>query len=191
MTGNRVSAEQFIQAFSAAALTHEDRAPTAETSTAWTELAWDILHDAAARLEQECACRRCGAKKGRLNAEWLWDLTWYAEQSKPRFVQPTAIIEHENSHNDDAFLDDFWKVLVAWAPLRVAIGYTGRSEALLDRRIQVINAAIQGWSFPGDVEDVVVQRRYAADPTTPPQERWSYLVRQGTSFAPVKLTTDG
>ena len=52
----------------------------------------------------------------------LWDLTWYERCGDLRFLAPVAVIEHEKSHDDDHFLDDFWKVMGAHAPLRVKIG---------------------------------------------------------------------
>lgn len=127
----------------------------------WSEHAWDVLHAMRAHCDLYCACARGDHPVDRgEKREWMWDLTWFAPGVTKQFVQPLTIIEHENSHADDSFLNDFWKVMMAVAPLRVMIGYTGSGAELLDRRKQRIAAAIEGWTFPSGTTDLVFVKRF-------------------------------
>lgn len=66
------------------------------------------------------------AGAARRHREYLWDYTMYADRRDGAL--PVAVIEHENKYDFDAFRDDFWKTLMAIAPLQVAIGYCRRAE---------------------------------------------------------------
>ncbi|MBZ0117784.1 MAG: hypothetical protein K8H88_12350 [Sandaracinaceae bacterium] len=137
---------------------------------AWSAHVWQVLHRVARGLDVYCACSRGGHEPGcGEQREWLWDLSWYEPGGDERFVQPLVLIEHENAHGESQFLDDWWKVLAGYAPLRVMIGYTTSAEAL-PRRIDLVRARTRRWIFPRDASDVVILRGHG----TP---RWRYLVR--------------
>ncbi len=60
--------------------------------------------------------------------EYLFDVTMYPEWEP--YSLPDVLVEHENSHRREAFLYDFWKLMMGYAPLRVMIGYARtKSEA--------------------------------------------------------------
>jgi hypothetical protein len=142
---------------------------------AWTVHAWRILHAVARELRLYCACsKRHERPEDGEQREWLWDLSWYDPRPIKRFQPPLVVIEHENSHHDDDFINDFWKVMVAHAPLRLMIGYTGPTEKAMEKRLHAIHEAVHDWTFPQSATDAIVLRRYG----TP---SWDYLVRTAGS----------
>jgi len=87
--------------------------------------------------------------------EFLFDFTLYHNWSN--FSEPVVIIEHENNWNTGAFMADFWKLLLGYAPLRVMIGYqrtAGRVREYFDAIRS--NAARERWRYPADTEDLVL-----------------------------------
>lgn len=129
----------------------------------WTAWMTERLHDVARDAGLSCLCKNrdhrsdfegCGAGETRgLQRERLYDLTWYRAWTS--YEIPSVIIEHENSYSLDAFLNDHWKLMFGWAPLRVSIGYA-RDAAALDAYLPHLNdtAARAGWRFPPDCEDL-------------------------------------
>jgi hypothetical protein len=150
----------FVKAF----LEHaRDLEPVASKSTRWSLHAWQILHRTADDMDMDCWCTAVEHnERKRQTREWLWDLTWYKNGGTKNFVQPDVIIEHENLHDDDRFLDDLWKVLCGFSSLRVMVGYTQKSDDALRRRLEKINEAVRDWEFPDATADLIILRRYAS-----------------------------
>lgn len=124
------------------------------------------------RAFKDCWCEapEHRQQRGGQTREWLWDLTWYNVNESKSFVRPEVIIEHENHLGDVAFLDDLWKVLCGFAPLRVMIGYTRSTQEALEKRQLAVRNAVEGWTFPEDVADLVILRRYG-------EPQWQVLER--------------
>jgi hypothetical protein len=108
--------------------------------------------------------------------ECLFDFTLYREWRD--YSLPSVIIEHENQWTDDAFMFDFWKLMMGFAPLRVMFGYAG-TQPQLERRIEHIRAQAKanGWNYPQGVEDLVLLR----SPDMSSRE-WRLLSRDGTEW---------
>jgi len=106
-------------------------------------------------------------------AESLFDFTLFKPADWEAWSLPSVIIEHENQWTEQAFLQDFWKLLVGYAPLRVMFGYAG-SVADVDARVRaLLTHEVQSrWSYPADVEDLVLLR----SPVMPWPE-WRILYR--------------
>ncbi|MCP3063083.1 hypothetical protein LXT21_30340 [Myxococcus sp. K38C18041901] len=87
--------------------------------------------------------------------EFLFDYTLFSDWGT--FTQPVVILEHENNWNVHSFMEDFWKLMVGYAPLRVMIGY-GRDANHVEEYVTAIReSAIKGkWRYPPAVEDLVL-----------------------------------
>lgn len=126
----------------------------------WTSYVRGILHEVSKSLDYYCCCvghhedRHYGEKR-----EFLWDLTWYARGGGALDL-PEVAIEHENAHSHQGFFADFWKVMAAFAPTRIMVGYTSKS-GIEDRKEwirQVVSK--QGWRFPPQTTDLIVLKAY-------------------------------
>ncbi|MBP6842851.1 MAG: hypothetical protein KA201_03880 [Kofleriaceae bacterium] len=97
-----------------------------------------------------------GAGGTQRHREYLWDYTLYADRRDGAL--PAVVIEHENQHRLGAFRDDFWKILMANAPVRVAIGYCKTADERAGWVEQLNDEAATGvWdaSFLGACEDLI------------------------------------
>lgn len=98
-----------------------------------------------------------------LRREYGYDFTLF--QNWTEYEQPAVVIEHENAWNVSAFLADFWKLMFAFAPLRVMFGYSATRSGL-DAYVNRIRqlAAQNRWSYPAGTEDLVLLGYYDMAP---------------------------
>lgn len=125
-----------------------------KTSVPWTSRMADVL--SAIGSQHELVTYGHGAGGGAKHREYLWDYTMYADRRDGAL--PVVVIEHENQHHFDAFRDDFWKTLMANAPLRVAIGYCARVDDRAGWVARINQEAATGvWdsSFLGPSQDLI------------------------------------
>jgi hypothetical protein len=141
----------------------------------WTEHMTAVLHRVADELGCYCCCHGEHEHAKGMTREFLWDFTWYPTLGSDMDL-PVIVIEHENHHSPGAFFVDFWKLMTAFAPLRVMVGYTS-GDAALDDRIKELHALVarQVWQFPSGTTDLVVLRAYGKTWVDGPP--WRYLVR--------------
>ncbi|MBZ4395346.1 hypothetical protein OWM54_19370 [Myxococcus sp. MISCRS1] len=87
--------------------------------------------------------------------EFLFDYTMFRDWDS--YTQPEVILEHENAWSVDAFMEDFWKLMVGYAPLRVMIGYCQNLERTAEYVTAIRKSASEGnWRYPPGVEDLVL-----------------------------------
>lgn len=101
----------------------------------------------------------CGAEDRHLAREFMFDFTLYADADWTEWGLPSIIIEHENHWSQAAFLQDFWKLLVGYAPLRVMFGYAKEQDGV-DALVSVVlgHAKASRWRYPPVTEDLVLLR---------------------------------
>lgn len=107
--------------------------------------------------------------------EYQFDFTLYAEKNWTWYALPDVILEHENDWNVQSFLNDFWKLLAGYAPLRVMMGYAS-NPSKVDELVQAItrHASESRWRYPNDVDDLVLLRCPEPGMAWP---EWRVLVR--------------
>lgn len=92
--------------------------------------------------------------------ELLYDMVWLPRNGGT-FRMPEVVIEHENLTHPLDFLVDLRKLLVAWAPLRVMIGYVPREHDPEERLETLRQAAKEGhWTYPNDCADLALVGPY-------------------------------
>jgi len=135
-----------------------------------------ILHQMVEQADMGCCCMYWDAhasaagqgwknatKEQGLEIEHLFDFTWF--KTWVPYEQPAVIIEHENNGSKDAFLKDLWKILVGFAPLRVMIGYAGRSDLWKSYLDDMNNLSSKAqWSYPVGSEDLVLVGYWRMEP---------------------------
>jgi hypothetical protein len=158
----------FMKSFRTQIDRHPDR-DVANTSGAWSSYMAGVFHAMVNELGVSCCCHLGHHDEvPGVGREYLWDLTWY-EAHGAYYDLPSVVIEHENQHSDAEFFADFWKVMTAFAPLRVMVGYTGREklEARISQICRLVDA--QGWTYPPNSTDVILLHEYGGG--------WHHLVR--------------
>jgi hypothetical protein len=132
---------------------------------AWTDHIRQILHNVCASFDFYCCCEGEHTEEVGRKREYLWDLTWYSRAGQELDL-PVVVIEHENEHSHRAFFADFWKVMTAFAPVRIMVGYTSASG--LDDRVERIHQVVseQGWSFPPGSTDVLILKAFGPSEAT-------------------------
>lgn len=172
-----MNANEFLRAFGESFFE-----PAPLGATAWTNyMAKRIRGVADAKDLRLCTTtgsaieKSAGEESKHWRCEYLFDFTLYRKEWED-YSLPLVIIEHENQWNSAAFMFDFWKLMIGFAPLRVMFGYAG-TQALLEQRIQGIrdNARASAWNYPESVEDLVLLRSPDMDTKT-----WQILSREGT-----------
>jgi hypothetical protein len=150
----------------------------------------------APRIRGACSgrfcCSRTGAaaplavQDGGLHREHLFDFTFYRDDAFYRL--PEVIVEHENSHRPGAFMYDFWKLMLGYAPLRVMFGYAANEHGVASRAALIHSTSTNaGWVYPPGVSDLVLLRSRE----TPPME-WQILERRdGSSSWTARRWTEG
>jgi hypothetical protein len=126
----------------------------------WTEFIRAILHKISRSFDYYCCCQGLHDDDGHgMRREFLWDLTWYAKEGGELDL-PEVVIEHENAHNHQEFFADFWKIMAAFAPVRIMVGYT--SPKGIDDRKEWIRHVVtkQGWTFPPQSTDMIILKAY-------------------------------
>lgn len=75
---------------------------------------------------------------------------------------PEVVIEHENGTSEKNFIYDMRKLMMAWAPLRVMIGYVPRGDHKpADRLATIRAAAAKGhWTYPDGCADLALVGPY-------------------------------
>jgi hypothetical protein len=172
-----MNADEFLKAF---AVSYQPApAPGRDGATPWTEYmanrVWRIVTAHELHL-----CTTTGSIRPPTDPvalehwrrECLFDFTLY-EKGWHDYSLPSVIIEHENSWRHEAFMFDFWKLMMGFAPLRVMFGYVG-TETQLDERFEHIrrHAHTSGWRYPEHVEDLVLLRSPEMD-----TKEWRVLSR--------------
>lgn len=138
------------------------------TAGQWTAFITRVLHTVARRADLGCCCRsgehpaspegdtlRTGAR-----VEYLFDFTWFNHWT--RYALPVVIIEHENEPDVTKFMNDFWKLMFGYAPLRVMIGYACRQNWQQYLATISEQAQLAQWQYPTNVEDLVLIGKYDA-----------------------------
>ncbi|WP_194869659.1 hypothetical protein, partial [Myxococcus sp. AB025B] len=99
---------------------------------------------------------KLATKETGLAREFLFDFTMYHD-FEGDYAQPEIILEHENVWHLDAFMEDFWKLMFGYAPLRVMIGYH-RDMNHVNEYIDAIRRfdRERRWRYPAGVEDLVL-----------------------------------
>ena len=126
-------------------------------ATRWTSYMTErILDVAGAANAHVCAKTIPRENEVHERAEYLFDFTLYKSGWKD-YSLPIVLIEHENQWNEAAFLRDFWKLMLGYAPLRVMFGYV-KSNENAGSLVGTIRAEAQtsSWTYPGDTEDLVL-----------------------------------
>ena len=94
-----------------------------------------------------------------LPTEFLFDITIYKASDWEDWSLPSIIIEHENEWTERAFFQDFWKLLLGNANLRVMFGYARTAKDVDERAAALLrHEAKSSWSYPESVEDLVLLR---------------------------------
>jgi len=94
--------------------------------------------------------------------ELLYDGVWLP-QNGGVYRLPQVVIEHENGTSEEHFIYDMRKLIMAWAPLRVMIGYVpaGGNHKPVDRLATIRAAAEKGhWIYPAGCEDLALVGPY-------------------------------
>jgi hypothetical protein len=198
-----MNAEQFLLALGKAFSQHTEEAMKADGAPAWTRYMHARFLEVAASTNAHLCAEGLRELPPAANAaqhiskEYLFDVTVYNRHDWQRSSLPSVIIEHENQWSETALLQDFWKVLVGWAPLRVMIGYAANAEAV-DKRVRAIlaEAKVCDWRYPQDAEDLVLLRcREGEHGMEWPHWRVLHRCGPGTGAAPWndlgELTLDG
>jgi hypothetical protein len=129
-------------------------------ASAWTEGTFTLLADVATRLEMHACAARGTLGPEHMRREFLFDVSVYAKEDwGNKWGLPKILIEHENSHSKAPFFDDFWKLMVGNAPLRVMFGY-GANAASIEERVTMVReqSQINRWTYPRGTEDLVLLR---------------------------------
>jgi hypothetical protein len=175
-----MNADRFLRAFGASFFEPPPWKGARLGATPWTdymaERIWRMAH-----AEDLHLCTTTGrvieqgtpAQLEHWRREYLFDFTMYSGWED--YSLPAVIIEHENEWRDEAFMLDFWKLMMGFAPLRVMLGYAG-NQTQLEQRVRTIreSARLSGWSYPQGVEDLVLLRSPDMDTKT-----WCVLSRDG------------
>lgn len=130
-------------------------------ASAWTAFVFEALANAAL----DCGMVSCAARHSTVASqtevwarrEHLFDVTWFRRDCTD-WEPPVLILEHENAWDKRAFLVDFWKLLVGYAPIRVMMGYS-RHPRDHESWISEVNQIIADESrvpLPQDVDDVIL-----------------------------------
>ncbi len=158
-----MDAKRFVSGLGA--LLERDNAPLPDVgkSAMWTGFMLDKIVDLAeANSMHVCASRlgRTHDPRRHMSREYLFDLTIYdADRWKMEWSLPNVIVEHENAWNEGAFLADFWKLQLGFAPLRVMIGYAQHKAAVDALAKTVVEVArTSRWTQPDGTEDLVLLR---------------------------------
>lgn len=104
--------------------------------------------------------------------EYLFDVTIYRERED--YALPEIVIEHENSHRPEAFLFDFWKLMMGYARLRVMIGYAAGHAERDALAASIVSPRIKA-PLPAGTEDLVMIGRRGMAP-----DEWLLLSRRGS-----------
>lgn len=74
---------------------------------------------------------------------------------------PQVVIEHENLVGLEDILYDLRKVMMAWAPVRVMIGYAQVNQARRERVQELLERISRThWLYPSGSEDLILIGRY-------------------------------
>ncbi len=173
--------------------TERDRRDALSGAATWTLFVFRALFDAA----KDCGMMASASKDVERTSqaarwqrrEYLFDVTWYRGEGGPWEI-PSVLLEHENLWHRDAFLADFWKLLLGLAPLRVMIGYAANAS-LRDSWVDAINEMLSvdannGFRPPADVDDLILIGHKGMLPTG-----YAVYQRDGRVFVRVAETLDG
>jgi hypothetical protein len=145
---------------------NEAQIPQTVQPATWTSFMKGCLLDLAETHRMHVCAEGLGRMPGRnvdpgrhLAAEFLFDFTVYKKADWEAWSLPSIIIEHENQWTETAFLQDFWKLLIGHAPLRVMFGYARRASDV-DSRVRALFAheRTSRWTYPLGTEDLVLLR---------------------------------
>jgi hypothetical protein len=140
-------------------------------AAAWTGFVFGALAHAADDCGMVSFAARHVTPASRAEAwalrDHLFDVTWFRRDCTD-WETPLLILEHENAWNRSAFLVDFWKLLVGYAPVRVMMGYS-RHEQEHDLWIAEVNQILsderRGVRLPDGVDDVILLGHRGMKPT--------------------------
>lgn len=92
--------------------------------------------------------------------ELLYDMAWLPRNGG-LYRLPQVVIEHENGASERPFIYDLRKLIIAWAPLRVMIGYVPLGHEP-EERLETIRATVEKghWAFPSSCADLVLIGHY-------------------------------
>jgi hypothetical protein len=94
-------------------------------------------------------------------------VTWFRRDCAD-WETPALILEHENAWDQGAFLVDFWKLLLGYAPVRVMIGYS-RDARDHEPWVARVNAILadhrEEIRLPDRVEDLILLGHRGMTPT--------------------------
>lgn len=149
----------------------EDRKDALAGAAAWTDFVFRALADAARDCGMVSCAARTSTKTPREEAwtrrEYLFDVTWFRPNCTD-YETPSLILEHENAWDQGAFLLDFWKILVGYAPVRVMMGYSRhKSEHApwIAKVNEILADESRGVRLPADVEDLILLGHRDMEPT--------------------------
>lgn len=149
----------------------------------WSTFVFRALADAAADHGMvSCAARHITASTdvgAWTKREYLFDVTWFLRTCAD-WDTPALILEHENLWNREAFMADFWKLLIGYAPLRVMMAYAGDSEAReswIAHVNEVLSHREAAIRLPDDVDDLILLGHRGMKPTG-----YAVYRRQGRRF---------
>lgn len=184
MVPERLDADSLLDAFAAELPVSWDEVdPPAATRRAWSAFVMPRLVLAAERFGMVGCAKTFGSKVPWARREHLYDLTWFARDCGP-FASPSLLLEHENDYAESAFLEDFWKLLFGWAPLRVMVGYTRSAEARtarVERVNEVLRDPANAIGFPEGVTDLLLLGHWGMAP-----RGFAAWRREGGVFVPFR-----
>jgi hypothetical protein len=140
-------------------------------AAAWTRFVFSALAAAA----EDCGMVSCAAHHATTSSragawaqrEHLFDVTWF-RRACADWETPALILEHEDAWDQDAFMVDFWKLLLGYAPVRVIIGYSRHArdhEAWIARVNAILAEHRAAIRLPEHVEDLILLGHRGMPPT--------------------------
>ncbi|HZF50164.1 MAG TPA: hypothetical protein VE093_16005 [Polyangiaceae bacterium] len=164
-------------------------------AAAWTGFVFSALARAAA----DCGMVSCAARHATAASraepwalrEHLFDVTWFRHDCTD-WDTPFLILEHENAWDRRAFLVDFWKLLVGYAPVRVMIGYSRRAfdhDPWISEVNEILSSKHSGVRLPDGVDDVILLGHRGMTPSgyAVYRRRQRCFVRTGDSLSSVLM----
>jgi hypothetical protein len=156
----------FLTALSKALKKNQGMLPGEVRAGTWTRFMQGCLIDLADASKMHVCARGLGRlpsgkvdEDRHMSKEFLYDFTMYANDDWEPWSLPSIIIEHENLWTPVAFFQDFWKLLVGFAPLRVMFGYSGTADGVADLVNKIgAHEAESCWAYPAATEDLVLLR---------------------------------
>lgn len=182
-----MNAATFASALGVALKRNDSRRPSNGQPASWTLFMKGCLLDLAEANKMHMCAEGIGripsvrVDPGRhMSKEFLFDCTLYAEKDWEAWSLPTVVIEHENEWSEPAFFQDFWKILIAHAPLRVMFGYAKKREGVERLSAAIREHAVKsGWWYPSNVEDIVFLR--SPENGGMPWPMWRIVYRRASS----------